>query len=135
MSAMAWMKPKQNRKAVTNRLLQKRIPIAFCFRAKEGVDFNYHDPKTLKRKPRGQGLVPIGDIQFFYDMTANFIFRAGADGVPDWHPDIRLEPITRSLAKCPGQFRELLGYDKNPPQVNEDLGKAMALWAEGKPTT
>lgn len=133
MSAMAWMKPKQNRKAVTNRLLQKRIPIAFCFRAKEGVDFNYHDPKTLKRKPRGQGLVPIGDIQFFYDMTANFIFRAGADGVPDWHPDIRLEPITRSLAKCPGQFRELLGYDKNPPQVNEELGKAMALWAEGKP--
>lgn len=131
MSAMAWMQPKRNRKAVTNRLLQKRIPIAFCFRAKEGVDFHAVDANG-KRRPKAQGLVPIGDLQFFYDMTVNFIFRAGSDGVPDWRPDIKREPVTRSLAKCPDQFRKLLGYDTGaPPQVNEELGKAMAAWSSG----
>lgn len=131
MSGMAWMKPKRERKATVNRLLQARVPIVFCFRAKEGVDFNYIDPVKLKRTPRAEGLVPIGDRQFFYDMTLNFVFRAGSDGVPDWHPDIRTEPVTRYLAKCPGQFRELLGYDGKPPQVTERLGVALARWANG----
>lgn len=131
MSGMAWMKPKRDRKATVNRLLQARVPIVFCFRAKEGVDFNYIDPVKQKRTPRAEGLVPIGDRAFFYDMTVNFVFRAGSDGVPDWHPNIRTEPVTRYLAKCPGQFRKLLGYDSNPPQVNEDLGVALAKWANG----
>lgn len=131
-AGMQWMAPKRNRKAVVNRLLQKRVPIVFCFRAKDGIDFNFHDPVTLKRKPRAEGLVPLGDRQFFYDMTVNFVFRAGSDGVPDWHPNIRTEPVTRYLAKCPGQFRKLLGYDSDrPPQVTEELGVAFARWAEG----
>lgn len=132
MNAMAWAKPKRMRKAVVNRILQARVPIVFCFRAKQGVDFNYHDPKTLKRKPRAEGLVPIGDRAFFYDMTVAFCFRAGSDGHPDWRPDIRLEPETRALIKCPGQFRQLLGYERDkPPQINEDMGVALARWAEG----
>lgn len=131
MSGMAWMKPKRERKAVVNRLLQARVPIVFCFRAKEGVDFNYIDPAKGKRTPRAEGLVPIGDRAFFYDMTVNFVFRAGSDGVPDWHPDIRTEPVTRYLAKCPGQFRKLLGYEGEPPQVTAELGVALAKWANG----
>lgn len=131
MTGLAWAKPKRERKAVVNRLLQVCTPIVFCFRAKEGVDFNYIDPVKLKRTPRAEGLVPIGDRQFFYDMTVNFVFRAGCDGVPDWAPNIRTEPVTRYLAKCPGQFRKLLGYEGKPPQVNEELGVAMAKWAAG----
>lgn len=131
MSSISYIQPKQDRNAVKQRILQKRVPIGFCFRAKEGTDFKAVNSKG-KRTMKSQGIVPIGDLQFFYEMTAAFIFRAGSDGVPDWHPDPVLEPVTRAMAKCPGQFRELLGYSGNAPQVNEKLGAAMARWAKGE---
>lgn len=131
MSSLSYIEPKKDRNAVKQRILQKRVPIGFCFRAKDGTDFKAVNAKG-KRQPKSQGMVPIGDLQFFYEMTVSFVFRAGSDGVPDWHPDPVLEPVTKAIAKCPGQFRKLLGYDSAPPQVNEKLGAAMGRWAKGE---
>jgi len=132
MSTLSYMQPKKDRNAVKQRILQKRTPMGFCFRAKDGVDFKAVNDKG-RRSPKGQGMIPIGDLTFFYELTVGFVFRAGCDGIPDWNPHPILEPVTKAIAKCPGQFRKLLGYeDRDPPQVNENIGRAMALWAQGK---
>lgn len=135
MNGMAWMVPKRARKAQFNRLLQKRIPVAFCFRAKAGTDWNFRDDKG-RRKPRSIGIVPIGDWDTIYEMTCAMLFRSGSDGVPDWHPDPRTESMTATLAKkCPAQFRQLLDYAGKGVQINATVGESMARWARGEKAT
>lgn len=132
MNGMAWMAPKRARKAQFNRLLQRRIPVAFCFRATHGTDWNFRDERG-KRKPRSLGIVPVGDWDTIYEMTVAMLFRSGCDGIPDWHPNTLTEPATATLAKkCPGQFRELLNYAGNGVQITPAIGEAMARWSSGK---
>ncbi len=117
----AWQKPKAERRRLIQRLLQLDINIVFCFRAKEKIDLK--DPKN----PKALGWMPIAGDEFVYEMTACALLEPGANGVPNWNPDM---PGSKTIVKRPRQFESIL---QGREQLNEDLGEHMARWAKGEP--
>lgn len=119
MDFAAWAKPKAARRKMINEILQMDGSFIFCFRAKD------------KKKPvKGEGLVelgfmPIAGEELIFEMTANALLLPQAEGVPTWQSNEKGEKL---MLKKPRQFRELLA--KREP-LSEDLGEAMAHWAEG----
>ena len=115
----AWQKPKAERRRLIQRILQLDINIIFCFRAKEKIGLK--DPK----KPIQLGWMPIAGDEFVYEMTACALLEPGANGVPNWNPDM---PGSKTIVKRPKQFTSLL---QGKEQLSEDLGEKMARWAKG----
>lgn len=114
---LAWAKPKAARRRLINSILQMHVPaMIFCFRAKE---------KVLMQKgkdPQNLGWMPIAGEEFIYEMTANALLLPTANGCPTWNPTEKGE---KQMVKLPGQFSKLTG------QLDEDMGRTMALWASG----
>lgn len=123
-SFRAWAKPKAERQALINGILQLRCSFVFCFRAKEKTSAA-KDPKTgdLKRL----GWMAIAGDAFVYEMTACALLPPGVNGVPEWNPEREGE---RAMVKQPSQFRELFAAHRGKP-LSEDMGAAMARWASG----
>lgn len=117
----AWAEPKAARRRLINSLLQLDINGVFCFRAKDKI-------KVIPgRPPESLGWMPIAGEEFIFEMTANVLLHPGSNGVPVWTPK---EPGEKSMVKLPGQFSELLSGGK---PLSEDMGEAMAKWADGTP--
>lgn len=127
----AWNIPKEHRKKLMQGILQLQSAFIFCFRAKQ------------KRKParkrageklaEGQdamielGWMPIGGDEFIYEMTLSLLFQHGSNGVPV--TDIAsLTDSQKLMFKIPGQFEKLF---KQPRQLDESIGEALAKWATG----
>jgi hypothetical protein len=117
----AWVKPKQQRRQLINRLLQLDLNIVFCFRAKEKLKIKQGE------KPKALGWMPIAGEEFVYEMTANCLLYPGSGGVPTWHPE---EFGERQMIKLPAQFKSV--FTREQP-LSEDIGEALAKWAEGGP--
>lgn len=121
----AWIKPKAERRALVNGILQLRTNMIFCFRAQEKIDWKH---KTPDGKLVELGWQPIAGQALVYEMTARCLLQPGADGVPDWNPKIAAE---HQLVKRPQQFRALFYRLKGRP-LSEEMGEAMARWASGE---
>lgn len=124
---LAWQRPKKDRRALINALLQMEGDFIFCFRAKRSV-------KPVKvRQQNGQmkteiveqGFIPIAGDEFVFEMTVNFLLLPHADGVPTWESEYVGE---RLAMKLPSQFRQLFA---EPRALDEQHGVAMAEWARG----
>lgn len=118
-SMLAWSKPKRERRALINAILQFNCNFIFCFRAKEKMKIEKgKDPVAL-------GFQPIAGEEFVYEMTLKCLLMPGADGFPTWKSDMQGEKM---MIKIPKQFRDLFG---SAPQLSEDVGAELAKWAAG----
>ncbi len=119
MTMLAWQKPKSERRALLNAILQMPVNFVFCFRAKEKI-------KLMPGKdPVQLGWQPIAGEEFVFEMTLNCLLPPGANGVPEWQPVERAE---RQMIKLPQQFRSILTDGR---ALSVDVGRDLAKWAEG----
>jgi hypothetical protein len=117
----AWQVPKTSRRRLVHAILQMGINVVFCFRAKEKMRV------TPGRQPEALGWMPIAGEEFIFEMTATALLLPGASGVPTWNPSQEGE---RAMVKRPQQF-DALFRDHNGKPLSEDMGEAMARWADG----
>lgn len=120
----AWAKPKAERRAMINGILQIPANFIFCFRAKDktkpGTD------ASGKKSLIEQGCMPIAGEEFVFEMTANCLLLPGAAGVPVWRSDY---PGERAMMKRPRMFERTLADGR---QLSEQVGAELALWARGQ---
>jgi hypothetical protein len=116
---LAWSKPKQQRRKLINTILQLNVNIVLCFRAKKKL-------KMVKgQQPIDLGYQPIGGDEWIYECTLKCLLLPGANGTPTWHSE---ELGEKAMIKLPEQFRGLFA---SSPQLSEDIGQALAVWAAG----
>lgn len=116
---LCWQKPKSERLAAKNGALQLQAHFLFGFRAREKL-------KLVKGgEPEKLGLMPDGGEEWLYEMTAQCLLRPRANGVPTWRSD---ETGEKLMMKLPEQFKHLLTSGE---PLSEDMGEAMAKWADG----
>lgn len=119
---LAWQKPKANRRALINGLLQLNANFIFCFRAKETVK-----PVRVNGKTEivPQGFMPIAGDEFLFEQTVNCLLLPKSNGVPTWQSENVGE---RLMMKLPQQFEDIFA-DRKP--LNQEIGRALATWAKG----
>lgn len=115
----AWQRPKQDLRRFINEILQLRINLLFCYRAKEKLKI------VTGRPPVSLGWRPIAPEELMYDSTINFLLYPNGKGVPVWKPG---EPGENEVIKLPLQFKGL--FDSNRA-LDEEHGRQMATWAKG----
>lgn len=119
---LAWVKPKQARRALINGILQLPCNFIFCFRAK-------HISKPVKVNGKteviDQGFVPVSGDEFVYEMACNIFLPPGSKGVPAWQSE---RPGESMAMKLPQQFRDIFAT-REP--LSEDIGRKLAEWAKG----
>jgi hypothetical protein len=119
---LAWAKPKAERRRLINSIMQiANCNFIFCWRAKEKL-------KIIKGgEPEPLGFQPIAGEEFVYEMTLKCLLLPGANGAPTWQS---MMPGEKLMMKLPEQFRQT--FDKSP-QLDENVGEALARWADGSP--
>lgn len=123
LTMLAWAKPKSQRRAFINALLQFRCNFIFCFRAKPKLKMvKGQDPEPL-------GYMPIAGEEFVYEQTLKCLLLPGANGVPAWQSEFSGE---RAMMKLPEQFKPIFA---KPEQLSEDIGEKLARWAAGAPVS
>lgn len=119
LTMLAWAKPKQQRRAFINAILQLPCNFIFCFRAKPKLKMvRGQDPVEL-------GYMPIAGEEFVYEMVLKCLLLPGANGVPTWKSEY---PGETAMMKLPEQFKKDFG---TPQQLSEDIGERLARWAAG----
>ena len=117
----AWIKPKMGHKAMVQKLLQVRATVILCFRAEEKIEMVREDGRMKivpKQGPTGlHGWMPVCEKNLPFELTCSFLLTADAPGYP--------KPI-----KLQEQHKALFPLDK---VINEQSGKLVAQWAQGKP--
>lgn len=115
----AWSEPKKKRRRMINTILQMPVNFIFCFRAKEKLKIvRGEDPAPL-------GFMPIAGEEFVFEMVLKCLLLPGANGIPTWQSDF---PGEKLMIKLPEQFRAMF---RDPLQLSEDVGEALAKWAAG----
>jgi hypothetical protein len=122
MKFLAWQKPKANRRALINGILQLNANFVFCFRAKQTMKMVKVEGKT---QIVPQGYMPIAGEEFVFEQTVCCLLLPHANGVPSWHSENVGE---RSIMKMPEQFKALFA-DQGP--LTEGTGRTLAEWARG----
>jgi ABC-type dipeptide/oligopeptide/nickel transport system ATPase subunit len=119
---LAWQKPKANRRALINGLLQLDANFIFCFRAKQTAK-----PVKVGNKTEvvNQGFMPIAGEEFVFEQTVNCLLLPGAKGVPSWQSENLGE---RTMMKLPEQFKDLFAKER---ALDEAIGRELATWARG----
>lgn len=108
----AWIKPKTAHKAMIGSLLQRHIPIVFCFRAEEKVKVGPGG------KPEPQGWTPIGDSRFMFELTTMITLSNEAPGIVSY--------------KLPRKIQEQhLTFFPDGEPITERAGEQLAAWARG----
>ena len=116
MTWAAWIKPKAEETQFINSLIQLDFPVVLCFRAKEKLKIvKGEDPIPL-------GWQPICSDRIPFETTATLVLPPGSKGTPDMD------------AKA-SELREPMDALIKPTQINEELGKRLAVWAAGRTET
>ena len=119
---LAWQRPKADRRALINGLLQLEANFIFCFRSKETAKPVKVNGKTEVQQ---QGFMPIAGDEFVFEQTVNCLLLPAAGGVPTWRSD---QVGERLMMKLPEQFRELFAELSS---LSEQHGRSLAAWARG----
>lgn len=119
----AWTRPSARRRRLINGALQVPANMIFCFRAKEKIKLVKRNGKT---EPVELGWQAIGGEEFVFEMTDRFLLTPGCEGRPAWDKDA----WDTGVPKLPGDHRAFVPEGE---QLNEDIGAALAQWAQGKP--
>ncbi len=128
---LAWGKPKANRRALINGMLNLEANFILCFRAKESSvpvmkqEEGSNGRAYTKTEVVNQGFVPIGGDDFVYECTLAALLMPGARGVPTWASQMVGE---KRMIKVPEQFKNL--PDLGEKQMDEQVGTQLATWAD-----
>jgi hypothetical protein len=123
MTFAAWIKPAGARRRLINGLLQLNANFVFCFRAKEKMKLVKVGGRT---EPVELGWQAIAGEEFVYEMTDRFLLPPGARGVPALDD----EAMKTGVPKMPEEHAPIIG---NGNQLDENMGAALARWAQGTP--
>lgn len=124
-SMLAWSKPKQDHRALINKILRINANMIFCFRSKE-ISKPVKDKKTGKNIIQEQGFIPVASDDFIYEMTINFLLMPKSDGHPEWKSD---KPGEKMAMKLPEQFKYI--FENKDVQLDEEIGFKLAKWSAG----
>ena len=122
---LGWAKAGPLRQKMIEGIKQLDGCFIFCFRAKE---------KTKPVKTAGKtevidmGFMPIAGEEWVYEMAVNCMLEPRSNGVPTWRSDHVGE---RMMMKLPEQFKGIFAEQK---PLDEETGRALALWAKGGTT-
>ncbi len=117
----AFIKPKAYRVRLIQGILQLKMNLIMCFRAKDKIQ------PVPGGEPKHLGYMPIGGEEFWYEMTARALLLPGANGVPTWSPS-KEHDGEKLAVRRPKQFENILA---SGAQLSEDMGEQMAVWASG----
>ena len=120
----AWNVAKEPRKKMMSGFLQIKVPLIFCFRAREKTRQLKND--RGKVVPTNIGWQPIAPSEIVHNMDVMCVLPLKSDGVPMWHSDKVGEDF---VIKLPEQFKSVF-TDGRP--LNADMGEALAKWARGE---
>lgn len=114
----SWREPKQRHQRMVNRMLQLSCHLICCFRAKEKMKLvEVEERGRMRNKPVSQGIQPIMEENFPFEMTFLAILHPDQPGVPHWTHKALMEGL-RPL------FR--------PEQkLDRQLGRRLGEWAKG----
>lgn len=120
---LSWQAPKNARKQLNRRIVSELagqgVTFILCYRGQDKM-------KMVKgEEPLQLGTQAVTTSNLVYDMTARFLFRPGADGVPTTVPDTKAEAM---MLKSIETFR---AWPEMKQQVSEALGEKLAKWAAG----
>jgi hypothetical protein len=101
-----WIGAKREHKRFMNTILQCRMNIVVCIRAREKTDFR--DPS----KPVSLGIQPICEKNFMFEMTASLL--------------VENEGKTQKHIKMPYFLRDAFGSGKD--YIGQDTGKKIMDW-------
>lgn len=120
--AASLIKPKRERKALNNAIVQMGATAIFCYRAQDKIK------PVPGKEPEKLGWQPETTSPLVYEMTARFLLTPSCDGKPSLMPPTEAE---RAAIKTPAQFRDWFapGF-----QLTEELGEKLATWAAGGAT-
>lgn len=117
--ATSLIKPKRERKALNNAIVQMGVTAIFCYRAQDKI-------KPIPGKePEKLGWQAETTSPLVYEMTVRFLLTPSSDGCPTLMPPTEAEKLA---IKTPAQFRD---WFKPGFQLTEELGEKLATWAAG----
>lgn len=120
---LSWQAPKAARKQLNRRIVSELagegVTFILCYRGQDKMKM------VRGEEPIQLGTQAITTSNLVYDMTARFLFRPGADGVPTTVPDTKAEAM---MLKSIETFR---AWPEMTKQVSEALGERLAKWAAG----
>lgn len=120
---LAWQKPKAEIRRFLNAILQMKINLIFCFRAKEKLKLE------RGKEPLEQGFMPIAGDEVFYEMTLSLLLHPGARGCPTLASGYPGESV---VIKIPEQFT---GLFRQGEPISRDHGRKLAEWSTGSTKT
>lgn len=117
--ASSLIKPKRERKALNNAIVQMGATVIFCYRAQDKIK------PVPGKEPEKLGWQAETTSPLTYEMTVRFLLLPSSDGKPTLMPPNEAE---RLATKTPAQFRDWFtpGF-----QLTEELGEKLAQWAAG----
>lgn len=120
--ATSLIKPKRERKALNNAIVQMGVTAIFCYRAQDKIK------PVPGKEPEKLGWQAETTSPLVYEMTARFLLTPSCDGKPTLMPPTEAEKLS---VKTPAQFRDWFtpGF-----QLTEELGERLATWAAGGAT-
>lgn len=123
-NAVAWAVAKGQHKRLARELRKalSTIPIVGTWRAEDKTDWNHKDDRG-RVTPEPIGQMPLGSKDIPFEMTANYLLRAGARGMPCLTPETRGEHV---MTKIPRWFADVV---RPGEAFTEDHGEAFARWA------
>jgi hypothetical protein len=116
--ASHWAEPKRERLKLLDAIVQLRVTMILCFRAKDKLKLGRGAPTSL-------GWMPVGGVEYAYETTIFGVLEPGAEGVPTWKTR---EPGQKIMTKWPWQLRKALPEGK---PFSEEMGAALARWSAG----
>lgn len=130
-NAISWALAKGQHKKLARvlRRVRSTIPIVGTWRAEDKTDWNHKDERTGKLVPVPVGQMPIGSKDIPFEMTATYLLRPGARGLPCLKPETRGEDI---MTKIPRWFVDII---REGEVITEEHGEAMARWAWAQDTS
>lgn len=113
----AWIKPKAEHNRLVNRMLQMRVHMLLCFRAKDKLVLVKND--NGKQEPVSVGWTPICADRLDYECTSMLVLPPGSEGRPDF---------TAKSFKRNDDLAQIFHHDE---QITEAHGAALRKWIEG----
>lgn len=117
----AWSKPSAFRTALMTGLWRIKVPLIFCFRAREKTKQQTND--RGRKEVVNIGYQPVAPSEIIHMMDLTCILPPKANGVPVWKSDKIGEDF---VLKLPEYLQPMI---RDGAQLDEDLGALLAEWA------
>jgi hypothetical protein len=122
----AWAKPKASRRVLLSGIQQVKVPLIFCFRAREKTVQQEVERNGRKRmEPVNVGFQPVAPFEFVHVLDLTCLLPARSDGVAVWSSPKGAEDFVIKLPEF------LQPFVRKGAAIDEQMGEQLARWALG----